>query len=677
MAANTYTVLYLGKLSDMDTDESNHRAENANGVLGGKSFGTSGDPLFANSMQLTLHDVGGRSGVQFDHDNTSDYLTYKLNGVDYTFKADSAVIVSNVEVVQRLDDGSTRTITASVRIVQDVDGNMFVMPPLAEGAGPSEHALTEHLIVSMKLPTDGWVREGWWGGKYHDYYNEGPFTSISNDRVALRFRDGYVDGTDGNDLIDANYVDKDGDRVDHGDAMLPGHTGNMDHIRAGRGNDTVYAGAGNDTVEGGDGNDVIHGEAGNDKLYGDAGDDLIHGGVGNDSLYGGDGNDTLHGDGGNDLLEGGAGTDELHGGEGNDTLRGGDGDDRLFGDEGNDRLDGGKGNDSLDGGAGADTLTGGEGFDTFVGGNGDLITDFNAGIDPAAYGDGDDANNDVVDLSGYYNETNLAVINAQRESDGLEPYKTPLQWMRADQADGVLNDINSANGFGQDFTLTIQNGGAAVGGEALTYETTRVVCFGADALIETERGPVPAGELAVGDLVRTRDAGLQPIRWIGSSRLSAAQLAANPRLRPIRIRAGALGNGLPASDLVVSPQHRVLVRSRIAQKMFGTDEVLVAAKQLCQLDGIDIAEDLDSVTYVHFLFDDHQIVFSNGAETESLFTGDVALNSVGPAALQEILTLFPELRTGAAPVPARVLASGRMGRKMATRHLQNQRPLVS
>lgn len=665
MAVNTYTVLYLGKLSDMDTNERNDTAENADGVLKNQTFGAAGDPLFANSLQMTLHDVGGRSGVQFDHHGTNDYLSYKLNGVEYQLKADSGVIVSNVQVTQRLDDGSTRTITATVRIVQDVEGNTFVLPPVAQGAGSGERELTKYLIVSMKMPSGS------------SNYTESAFDAIDNSRVSLPFRDGYVDGTDSNDRIDANYVDKDGDRVDRGDAMLPGHSGDMDHIRAGRGNDTVYAGAGDDTVEGGEGNDVIHGEAGNDKLYGDAGNDQIHGGEGNDSLYGGDGNDTLRGDGGNDLLEGGAGNDELYGGKGDDTLRGGDGDDRLFGDEGNDRLDGGKGNDSLDGGAGADTLTGGEGFDTFVGGSGDLITDFNAGIDPAAYDDGDDANNDVVDLSGYYNHDNLAIINAQREAAGEPPYRTPLQWMRADQADGVLNDINSANGFGQDFTLTIQNGGAAVGGEALTHETTRVVCFGADALIETDRGPVPAGGLSVGDLVRTRDAGLQAIRWIGSSRLSAAQLAANPNLRPIRIRAGALGDGLPSTDLVVSPQHRVLVRSRIAQKMFGTDEVLVAAKQLCQLDGIDIAEDLDSVTYVHFLFDDHQIVFSNGAETESLFTGDVALNSVGPAALEEILTLFPELRTGAVPAPARVLASGRMGRKMATRHLQNQRALVS
>ncbi len=666
MATNTYTMLYIGNLPDMDTDERNNTAENAHGVLGGQTFGASGDPLFANSLQLSLHDVRNDGAVQFDHDGGPDTVSYRLNGQDYSLKADSGVLVSNVQVTQILDDGSTRTITASVRVLQDVSGNMFVMPPVLEGAGASEHALTEYRIVSMTMPTRS------------SNYNNGPFSGIDNQRVVLPFRDGYIDGTDGDDLIGLDYVDADGDRVDHGDAILPGHGPDDDHIRAGRGNDTVHAGAGNDTVEGGEGDDLIFGKEGDDLLYGDGGNDQIHGGTGNDTLYGGDGDDTLHGEEGDDLIHGGDGNDILYGGDGDDTLHGDEGDDRLFGGAGDDVLFGGTGNDYLDGGAGADTLTGGEGFDTFVAGHGDLITDFNDGIDGAALSDGDAGNNDFVDLSGYYNYDNLAVINAQREAEGLAPHKTPLHWMRADQQDdGVLNDISTGNGFGEDFTLTIQNGGAAVGGESLTNETTHVVCFGADALIETDRGPVRAGDLAVGEMVRTRDAGLQAIRWIGSNSLTAAQLAANPNLRPIRIRAGALGDGLPSTDLVVSPQHRVLVRSRIAQKMFGTAEVLVAAKQLCLLDGIDIAEDLDSVTYVHFLFDDHQIVFSNGAETESLFTGDVALNSVGPAALEEILTLFPQLRAGAAPVPARVLASGRMGRKMATRHRQNQRVLVN
>lgn len=202
-------------------------------------------------------------------------------------------------------------------------------------------------------------------------------------------------------------------------------------------------------------------------------------------------------------------------------------------------------------------------------------------------------------------------------------------------------------------------------------------CFCAGTMIETPDGPRLVEDLRAGDLVLTRDNGAQPIGWIGRRDLPAEALAEIPALRPIRISQGALGAGLPAADLLVSPQHRVLVRSKIAQKMFGTTEVLVAAKQLCQIDGIDIADDMDSVTYVHFMFEAHQIVISNGAETESLYAGAEALKSVGPAAREEILTLFPELRDGAEYAPARPLTSGRLARKLAVRHAQNGKPLVA
>ena len=122
----------------------------------------------------------------------------------------------------------------------------------------------------------------------------------------------------------------------------------------------------------------------------------------------------------------------------------------------------------------------------------------------------------------------------------------------------------------------------------------------------------------------------------------------------------------------------MLVRSKIAQKMFGTNEVLVAAKQLCQIDGIDIADDLAEVEYFHMLFDRHEVVISNGAETESLFTGPEALKAVGAAAREEIFALFPELKDrDYTPAAARKLATARMGRKLAVRHAQNRKPLVS
>lgn len=165
------------------------------------------------------------------------------------------------------------------------------------------------------------------------------------------------------------------------------------------------------------------------------------------------------------------------------------------------------------------------------------------------------------------------------------------------------------------------------------------VCFAAGTRIATPTGDRRVETLAVGDLVLTADAGPQPIRWVG---MALVDLRDAPQMRPVRIRANALGPRQPLFDLTVSPQHRVMVRSAIARRLFGADEGLVAARQLLALDGVEAANDLDRVLYVHFLFDRHQIIFSNGAPTESLLTGPEALTSVGEIAGAEVLPLFPD-----------------------------------
>ncbi len=204
-----------------------------------------------------------------------------------------------------------------------------------------------------------------------------------------------------------------------------------------------------------------------------------------------------------------------------------------------------------------------------------------------------------------------------------------------------------------------------------------VTCFAGGTLIETVSGPRAIETLAAGDLVMTSDNGLQAIRWIGSSALSESDLIRNEKLRPIRISAGALGGNSPSSDLLVSPQHRILVRSAIAQRVFGTREVLIAAKQLLMLPGIDVATNVPAVDYFHMLFDRHEVVISNGAETESLYTGAQALKALSAEAVNEIFTIFPELRDeNTTREGARLLSTGRQGRKLASRHLQNHKPLV-
>lgn len=204
-----------------------------------------------------------------------------------------------------------------------------------------------------------------------------------------------------------------------------------------------------------------------------------------------------------------------------------------------------------------------------------------------------------------------------------------------------------------------------------------VPCFVAGTLIRTEQGTIPVERIQPGDQILTADRGPQVVRWIGIRRVSAKALALAPDLRPIRISAGALGEALPTTDLLVSPLHRMLVRSRIAQRMFGTNEVLVAAKQLLRLDGIDIVTDLPQVDYVHLMFDQHEVIFANDAPSESLYAGAEALRRVGPAARTEILTLFPELADPDCVVPSiRPLLAGRQARRLAHRHLQNVKPLV-
>lgn len=206
----------------------------------------------------------------------------------------------------------------------------------------------------------------------------------------------------------------------------------------------------------------------------------------------------------------------------------------------------------------------------------------------------------------------------------------------------------------------------------------KVVCFASGTLIKTIDGEIPVEELSVGTRVLTYDSGYQPVRWIGSKIFSSRQLSEHENLQPVRIRAGALANNMPEADLMVSQQHRILVSSKISQRMFDcNDGVLIAAKHLTMVDGIDIVE-TDSVAYYHFMFDKHEIIFSNGAQTESMFAGPEALKAVSPEAREEILTLFPEVASiDYEATSCRPFVNGRLGRKLAARHQKNGKELNS
>lgn len=148
-----------------------------------------------------------------------------------------------------------------------------------------------------------------------------------------------------------------------------------------------------------------------------------------------------------------------------------------------------------------------------------------------------------------------------------------------------------------------------------------------------------------------------------------------PRLPPSASPVARLGRTCPGR-IFWCPSSTGSVRSAIATRMFGAQELLVAAKHLTEVEGIDILPDTAGVTYVHLMFGAHEILTSNGAQSESLYPGPQALLALGEAA-NEIFTLFPELRDGVADFPgARPFVAGKKARQLASRHAANRKPLA-
>jgi Ca2+-binding RTX toxin-like protein len=535
-------------------------------------------------------------------------------------------------------------------------------------------------------------------------------------------RNFIVEGTNGNDLIDAGYTgDPQGDRIDANDAAN------------GSNDDIVFAGFGDDTVLGGAGNDEIHGEDGNDSVDGGAGDDSLNGGFDDDSLLGGEGNDTLSGDypvggvavadgdtitgtAGQDsfvfdgapgstatiILDGGTGTandgddlrdtvfvnetgdgatltiegfdytvdwiatpeawasstviesapgnhlvtltyangntqnfDIFHDNgsvfvvddafavhAGNDTIEGGAGDDLIFGVGGDDLLLGGAGNDTLGGEDGDDTLDGGTEADTLLGGAG-ADTFFLSQGDSADGGDGDDIF--ILTDLGETDTGTITIIGGEGdETDGDTLILTPeigrgdITFTNPDDTAGGLSGTFTFNGVVVNFSK-IEN----------------IICFTPGARILTPRGERPVETLRPGDLVVTRDHGPQRVRWTGRRTVPGKD-----RFAPVEIAPSVMGG----SGLIVSPHHRVLFTGYKAELLFGEREVLVAAKHL--VNGRDVRfSPCAEVTYVHVMFDRHEVIYADGIATESFFAGDTALSAVDDAAREELFAIFPELRS--------------------------------
>ncbi len=215
----------------------------------------------------------------------------------------------------------------------------------------------------------------------------------------------------------------------------------------------------------------------------------------------------------------------------------------------------------------------------------------------------------------------------------------------------------------QQVSFTVTGFDGAGNSETDTVFINLLICVARGTLIDTPDGPRRVESLSIGDVVTTIDDGPQPVRWIGSRHVDRSELKADPSHRPIRIKAGALGQGRPWRDLLVSPQHRVLQQDWRSQVYYGEDEVLAPAKSLVDGTSIIVDTDMQEVEYFHILLDRHQIILTEGAQTESFLPGPWSLEMLTPQSRADLLRLFPGLVSdpGAYGPAARPMVKGRDG----------------
>ncbi len=512
-----------------------------------------------------------------------------------------------------------------------------------------------------------------------------------------------VYGGDGNDTIEGGGTGGADDSLvgGAGDDLITdeGGTGSTDTLEGGSGDDTLDGGLGDDTIDGGEGDDSLLGSGGDDVLTGDQ-DLLTNGGLEAGVAIGGfsgstpiagwstDASDQFEvwGDGflgvsaqeGDNFLELDNESPELDNiyqdvqttagesytisfaglqrdADSDDievywngvlvgtatptsntdwetftfTVTGTGGTDRLEFREAAGQDDGtgpllddisliSAGNDTIDGGDGADTVDAGAGDDEITVDQGDSVSG----------GSGDDHFTLVdLDTTGTGNATITIVGGEEDETNGDTLQLTPDVTL----ADITFTNTDDSNGgLSGNFTM-------ADGTLVNFSEIENIICFTPGTRILTRNGERRIETLKPGDMVLTRDNGARPIRWIGRRTVPG-----RGKLAPIKLSSGSVCES--RSDLLVSPQHRVLFTGYRAELLFGESEVLVAAKHL--LNGKDVLiQEQPAVTYIHLMFDRHEIIYANGYATESFYAGDQALAAIDAPAREELFRIFPQLRS--------------------------------
>jgi autotransporter-associated beta strand protein len=223
---------------------------------------------------------------------------------------------------------------------------------------------------------------------------------------------------------------------------------------------------------------------------------------------------------------------------------------------------------------------------------------------------------DTIDVTDMTGTAGTAILGAGETLD--IPYNTgTLDLVFAGLSAGQVFDLVSDGASGTDITIP---------------------CYCRGTLILTERGEVAVEALRIGDQLFTHTGAARPIRWIGTRSYAGRFAAGNRKILPIRIAAGALADGVPKRDLLVSPEHALFLDGMLVPAI-----ALVNGRSIVQLGKVD------QVEYFHLELDSHDVILAEGAPAES-FVDDDSRGMFHNAA--EYAALYPDAPAG----PARYCA---------------------
>lgn len=243
--------------------------------------------------------------------------------------------------------------------------------------------------------------------------------------------------------------------------------------------------------------------------------------------------------------------------------------------------------------------------------------------------------NSTVGLPGIHSEEGVALVDDSGSLVQFISFDNNVVSATEGPASGQSStEIGTSSSSG---SLQSDDGGSTYYSQS-TPNSGTVPCYAPGTRIKTPSGWRAVEDLRPGDRVNTADNGPQTIRWVRSQTYPLDAVSSDAK--PVLIQAGALGRGCPAQDLVVSPQHRILVGGQGQLQLHFKAEVFVPAKSLTGLAGIRHMNGKASITWVHFACDQHEVVNANGCQSESLLLGPLVVHNIPAPERQNLLEMF-------------------------------------